>query len=247
MRSAALLYLSLFAAGCAARVQQSPTPSPIVWTARDRAIARNVLELEGSNIPLMIPMLQLDSLATALVRLRSVDSVVAAELASAWSEDEIIIRPSSPSPDSLVRCAQRAAGISVSASKHVGEYTPFPLRCWSSLEQALTPVGPTHARIWGDYSFVLIMIATAPPVSRFALVARLDSVLGKQELIIVNFSLPSGVPQMVQEGPIWRLGFTRSWGDCNEACHFHHSYEYRYDTRTGRAWKYSDSGDRPPH
>jgi predicted small lipoprotein YifL len=78
------LLAAMFAAGCAARGPLNQPPSPIVPTAHDRALARNVLELEGHSF--MIPMSQLDSLAPALARLRSVDSVVAAELAHGLTE-----------------------------------------------------------------------------------------------------------------------------------------------------------------
>lgn len=41
---------------------------------------------------------------------------------------------------------------------------------------------------------------------------------------------------------LWTFTFRRGYGDCENGCIYNRSYQYRYDPRTGRAWKHGESG-----
>lgn len=230
-----------------------PRSHAVLPSAYDVALARK--ELEGSDDVLFVPAAQRDSLARAFAALRRVDSLSAAELGEYHADrthSEILLRVGVPSRDSTVRqlsdSLAQCAGIRPGSTVWNGQDgVPFPRTCWSALERALAPVLDASVIAAGYSEHLLWLVVTVPPtVDRYALARRMEEYTGLSH-VLPNSDLGGGTSrELLREGRVWRFRFTRGYGDCPSGCIYSRIYEYRYDTRTGRAWKHSESGDPYP-
>lgn len=232
-----------------------PPPAPPVTVELQHLVhARANLELDDATDVSVArwPQATLDSIALALATLRDVDSLSRVALGpqefwtERWSSLAVLVGwVDAPSTRALRGCIART-----------GAADPRPRRmpCWPTVDSLLRAMdGAYLIDLSADSTrFGHFRLVVPVPYNRWwvmrVLRAPADSTADPRRIHVTPEPFMNlGEYERVDRRELpWTYTIERGYGDCPGGCIHRRHYVYRYDPRTGRAWKEGEHGDPYP-